>query len=197
MAFVATSSRMEIFSVPKTIIIHTPDGQRTYESCEPTAKDIIEGLSYQVPELQPSVDGSRMAYQVVGMDRVEDLYDPLPEDATLVLVPVIEGEKGKFTQILVGAAIIAFAGPLGALNLPLLGALGKGYFMALGVQLILGGVAQMLSPVPEEEDAGKQSKYLGTPKNTVAIGTRIPILYGEFRCGGHILSFDTNSGSSS
>ena len=67
----------------------------------------------------------------------------------------------------------------------------------MGAMMILGGIAQMLAPTPEVAgDDGKQSRILGGGRNTVAVGTPIPILYGKSRVGGHYLSFSVNTAKS-
>jgi hypothetical protein len=58
--------------------------------------------------------------------------------------------------------------------------------------MVLGGIVQMLTPVPET-DSTEGSMYLGAGVNTVRIGTRIPILYGTRKVGGHYLSFDVDA----
>ena len=74
------------------------------------------------------------------------------------------------------------------------GAVGVGLISA-GIGLMAGGLMQMLFPAPVIKNTASQgdpeaSKYLGAPKNTVAIGTRIPIGYGKFKVYGHFISFD-------
>lgn len=61
-----------------------------------------------------------------------------------------------------------------------------------GAMMVLGGIVQMLTPVPET-DSTEGSLYLGAGVNTVRIGTRIPILYGTRKIGGHYLSFDVDA----
>ena len=55
--------------------------------------------------------------------------------------------------------------------------------------MVAGGLIQMLTPQPKD-DAESRTKYLGAPKNTVAIGTYIPILFGKHRAYGQFLSFE-------
>jgi hypothetical protein len=64
--------------------------------------------------------------------------------------------------------------------------------------MMIGGLVQMLMPQPKldsEAEDGPKSHYLSQVQNTVAIGTPIPVLYGEHRIGGHILSMNINSTS--
>jgi predicted phage tail protein len=65
----------------------------------------------------------------------------------------------------------------------------------LGAAMLLGGILAFFNtPKRDKKDgAANKSYYLGAPKNTVDIGTRIPILYGRRKIGGHYLSFDISS----
>ena len=61
--------------------------------------------------------------------------------------------------------------------------------------MILGGIMEMLMPVPKATSALSEdkSKYLPANKNTVKVGTPIPLLFGRGRMYGHFLSFDIDS----
>jgi predicted phage tail protein len=61
---------------------------------------------------------------------------------------------------------------------------------------LLGGLAQLLAPQPEDDKDELRNRYLGAPRNTVAIGTRIAIPYGRRKIFGHYLSFDINATTS-
>lgn len=172
--------------------VHFDD--QIYEMEGSTVAELVEGLSKQLPDLQPDIHG-RKVLQAVGFDTEESLFTELEPAQNIYLFPVLEGEKRGLTQILIGGALMAVGlGPVGAA----LGKIGSvaigGYLAQMGFMMVLGGLAQMLAPVPENGDTdSKSSRYLGNPRNTVQIGTRIPVLYGEFRHGGHYLSFDMNA----
>jgi hypothetical protein len=54
----------------------------------------------------------------------------------------------------------------------------------------------LLAPSPSlsgQTAEQEQSKYFGPPANTTKIGTRIPLLYGEMKAYGHILSYDVST----
>ena len=161
-----------------------------------TLYEIIDGLSRQIPELQP-VNNQRRVIEIDGCLQPEDLHKHLGDQEEIHIYPALIGAKSKFTQIIVGATLIAFAffNPgLASVGASFMAGGLQTYLMQFGAMLILGGIAQMLAPQPEtDEGDGRKSGYLGSGKNTVAIGTTIPILYGEYRCAGHYLSFDVNS----
>ncbi|WP_454287268.1 hypothetical protein [Rhizobium arsenicireducens] len=153
-----------------------------------TVADIIEGLTRQVAGFAPDPIKGRHRVKVVGYEREEDLHTYLGPDVTEIhLIPQLNGGKqGGLMQVLLGVVLIGvgfmLGGPLGSM------------LMKAGALAILGGLTQMLAPKPEtDKDTGPTSIYLGAPKNTVKIGTRIPILYGRYRVYGHYLSFDINA----
>ncbi|AOM42677.1 tail assembly protein [Xenorhabdus hominickii] len=103
------------------------------------------------------------------------------------IAPMIIGSKnaGVFQTILGAVMVVAgaflWATPFGA---PM---------VMSGVGMMLGGVAQMLSPMPGglarcEDPDNKPSYAFGGPVNTVAQGNPVPIGYGRRRIGGAIIS---------
>jgi predicted phage tail protein len=146
----------------------------------------------------------------------------------LILTPVITGSGGGGVgQVLAGVGLVAAAIFLGPAAGGFLG-LGAGIFSgataaaastaigAIGTSLVLGGVAQMLSPQPtvptiggfngpgrmSSADAtstdgpqsvvrgsnGRQSYLFSGAANTVGVGATIPVVYGEVIAGSHLLS---------
>jgi predicted phage tail protein len=157
-----------------------------------TAADIVEGLTRQVKGFQPDPVRGRHRVKVVGFDTEEALHTPLDPDVEFIhLVPQLSGgKKGGLLQILLGAVLVGVGFLLGA------GTLVGSLLMKVGALALLGGLTSLLAPKPETDtqgDASRRSSYLGAPKNTVAIGTRIPVLYGRRRVYGHFLSFDINA----
>jgi len=147
-----------------------------------TVAEAVTIVTRQLPGFKPNAVHGRHRARVVGCDRLEDLYRPA-KDGEVHLVPQFTGgKKGGFMQILLGAALLAVGWFMGA-----------AWLMQAGALMLLGGLAQFLMPTPDSEDQQKKSRYLGAPGNTVEIGTRIPILYGEDLIYGHYLSFDTDA----
>ena len=164
----------------------------------------------------------------------DDLQLPLGSN-DLILTPVIAGSGGSTSQIVVGVALVAASfllpgaglfGTTSVFGISAAGATGAGVvagtafgtavgtaLSAVGASLILGGVAQMLSPQPTisnlsgpqirgsgESGAtdGPQSVVRGSNSrqsymytgaaNTVGVGATIPVVYGEVLAGSHLLS---------
>ena len=145
----------------------------------------------------------------------------------MMLVPVISGSGGSTGQILIGVGLVAasflfpgaglfgasafgaFGGPIAAAGT--LTTVGTA-LSAVGASLILGGVANMLSPQPEVPKLnsnrfdggtntrgtgpqgvtrgadGQQSYGFTGPANTVGTGATVPVIYGEVITGGHLLA---------
>lgn len=111
------------------------------------------------------------------------------------IVPVIIGSKkaGMFQTIL-GAVLVV----VGAIGMSPWGqAFGGGawgsYALQAGAAMMIGGVAQMLSPMQggaarRESPENKPSYAFGGPVNTIAQGNPVPIAYGKRRIGGAIIS---------
>lgn len=195
-------------------------------------KDLTEahqnGVGYKVIQ-----GGAAMGY--------DELHLPFGSRPLLV-VPVISGAGGSTGQILLGVGLIAAsfllpgAGLFGATSIfgvgattaafvsPLTGiaygsvaVAGAGIgtaISAVGASLVLGGVANLISPQPEipklssnrldggtnvrgtgpqgvtRGASGEQSYAFTGPTNTVGTGATIPVIYGRVITGGHLLSVD-------
>ena len=148
----------------------------------------------------------------------------------MMLVPVISGSGGSTSQILIGVGLVAAsfllpgAGLFGATSVFGVGALTTAAgtatlgtiigtsLSAIGASMILGGVANLISPQPElpklssnRFDGGTNSRGTGPqgitrgadgqqsygftgPANTVGTGATVPVIYGEVITGGHLLA---------
>ena len=134
----------------------------------------------------------------------EEISHPINQE-DIHFVPVISGASG-FGKVLAGAALIglslatggfggAFIGTFG-LTAPI--AAGK-LAIGIGAALILGGVSEMLFPMPSEqgfdseEDPRLSFSFSGV-QNTSRAGTPVPIVYGEIFTGSVVISaaIDTN-----
>lgn len=168
-----------------------------------SASEIINGMCKITKAFNPKPGQPRHELSVVGFPTKESLFEALPHDITeLHITPSMTGGKsGGFFRIVIGVVLIAAAVITGGTSLVALTATGTvaGTLFSLGVSLVLGGLLEMLSPTPKADSFGngaadpEASKYLAASGNTVKIGTRIPLLYGEFKAFGHYLSFDVDA----
>lgn len=169
-----------------------------------TVAEAISGLcSVTGRALHPIPGQGRHCIAVAGFDTEESLRAPLSDKVTeLHLVPSFAGGKqGGVVQIVIGAVLIAATVYSGGATAALAGSTswGAAAFWA-GASLTIGGALAMFSPAPKQDLGGyavdsnpDASKYLGAPRNTVKLGTRIPILYGEGQLYGHILSVNIDA----
>lgn len=68
---------------------------------------------------------------------------------------------------------------------------GGAWLMKIGVAMMVGGVIEMLSPRPkndETERKDKTSHYFDGPVNTTMQGVPVPLIYGTVRVGSHHIS---------
>jgi predicted phage tail protein len=109
-------------------------------------------------------------------------------------VPVVAG-AGAVGRILAGIAIIAFAIVTAGAGIAGLG-LGFSASTAIsiglvGASLVIGGVAQLLTPTPstskDEGDPRKSFSFSGI-QNTSRAGVPVPVVYGETLVGSVVIS---------
>ncbi len=123
---------------------------------------------------------------------MDALYDRREIDV-LHIHPMVMGAGGGggLGQILIGAVMIAVA-VFAPVLLPAM--LTQGSVVLAGAMMVLGGVLQLLAPQPSINASNEEkSRYLGNGRNTVNIGTRIPMIYGRRKAYGHYISFDIDA----
>jgi predicted phage tail protein len=109
-------------------------------------------------------------------------------------VPVVAG-AGAVGRILIGVALIAAAFFTGGATIGLLGLAApvavSTVLAGVGITLILGGVAQLLTPTPkisqDEGDPRKSFSFSGI-QNTNRAGVPVPVIYGETLTGSVVIS---------
>jgi len=146
-----------------------------------------------IPELQPE-NGQPYPVRIKGVKSEVQLFAKNPMDEIHVY-PRAGGGGGKqgLMEVLLGVTLIGLAAFAPGVIAPLAEiGISRGMVGLFGLSLASGGLIQMLMPTPEGDQA-QGSKYLGSGGNTVMIGTRIPILYGTRKVGGHYLSYDIDA----
>lgn len=123
------------------------------------------------------------------------MNERLPEGAVVHIVPRQSGAKsGGVFQIIAGAALVAIGAVVtyfggGAVGVPL---------MQTGGAMILGGVVQLLTPIPKTPssattDDGKNSTRFSSLVNMVAQGCCVPVAYGLIMTGSRVISEEVSS----
>mgnify|MGYP003139459240 CR=1 FL=1 len=136
----------------------------------------------------------------VGEDNIETLFHPWSEKDVFHITPVLAG-SGGFTRFVVGAFMVAavvmtggaaaFMGGATIGTFGLTAAVGVGSLVGtMGVALMLGGISQMLTPVPKAppEASKLQSFSFSGIQQTTGQGGPIPIIYGKCFVGSAVLS---------
>ena len=151
------------------------------------AAEAIRFLVANYPEIERHM--SDQHYRVSLADRdlaLEEIDEPCGRQV-IKIVPVIEG-AGAVGRILAGVALIA------ASFIPGVGALGVSLLFGVGASLALGGVAQLLTPVPaipqgsDSPNDPRKNYSFSSIQNTSRQGTPVPIIYGEMIVGSVVIS---------
>ena len=174
-----------------------------------TLHDIIMYLSHIYPQLKAPLNIGRYTIRVEGYDRRESLYCPLYTDEINIYPYNKLSKSSGMGQVIVGAvmvAIVAIAVVMtgGAAALltaaawgSALGGFGGAIAVSGGLMMLSGLLTCMTTPTIKNkgDHTAGDNKYLGTPGNTAASGTAIPIGYGRFKVSGHFISFNISSSS--
>lgn len=135
----------------------------------------------------------------VGRENIchDQLNNPTGEDV-IRLVPVITGSKKQgLLQTIVGAVLVA-AGFVVGYFFGWTGvgwAVGK-YMIGAGISMMVGGIVQMLTPVPKNQakkDDDRRSYIFNGAVNVQAQGNCVPLLYGEMIVGSVVVSAGISS----
>ena len=167
-------------------------GHRILEADVATAAEAVRFLVANWPELERHMADQHYRVSVGTYDLdLEELHDPAGQQE-IKIVPVMAG-AGATARIIAGIALVAFS-----LLLPGVGAAIGGALMTkiglIGGALILGGVAQLLTPTPRvptgpdtQNDPRKSYSFSGV-QNTSRQGVPVPIVYGETIVGSVVIS---------
>jgi predicted phage tail protein len=170
-----------------------------------TPAEAVRALRANFPDFAAAVMGfAGKGYRVVcGVERAGLSADALAHptgEAIIKIVPVISGAGRGLGQIIVGAALIGFGVMTGGAGLSLSAAWAAGGMQVagmlaanIGLSMVLGGVAQMLSPSPKtngtpDRPENKPSFVFDGPVNTIAQGNAVPVLYGQLWVGSQVVS---------
>lgn len=175
-----------------------------------TAYEAIRNISFNYPQFKAPLDIGRYRIRIKDYDSLESLKVPLFTDSLHIYPFFKMGKSSGWVQIAIGVALVALGGvglavyeaglaasAAAGSGLAAAGLAGLNGLVYAGVGMLVGGVISLLAPQPKLDNDmvsdPSASKYLGAPKNTVAVGTRIPIGYGLFRVYGHYISFNINA----
>lgn len=167
---------------------------RVHRMAVANAAEAVRALRANFPGFERAILEVAPAYRVfVGTHRLADadeLRAPSGDREIIRIAPALSGAKAGLGQVIIGAVLIA-AAVVGTVIFP--GNPVSAYLMQAGVVMILGGVAQMLSPQPESTDPNerpenKPSYAFSGPVNTTAQGHPVPVGYGRMIVGSAVIS---------
>jgi predicted phage tail protein len=172
-------------------------GRRVLEADVATAAEAVRMLVANFPGLEQHMADQHYRVTVGTYDLDEtEIHDPAGQQE-IKIMPVIAG-AGAVGRIIAGIALVAFS-----LLLPGVGAAIGGALMTkiglLGGALILGGVAELISPVPKvpqgpgtDNDPRKTFNFSGI-QQTSRQGVPVPCVYGLTLVGSVVISAGTDT----
>jgi len=166
--------------------------KRVFRAEIASAAEAIRFLVANYPEIERHM--ADQYYRVSLADRdlaLEEIDEPCGRQI-IKIVPVIEG-AGAVGRVLAGVALLAasFAIPGFA---AWAGPTAYGLIVGVGASLVLGGVAQLLTPVPviprgsDSPNDPRKNYSFSSIQNTSRQGTPVPIIYGEMIVGSVVIS---------
>ena len=198
-------------------------GQSVFEALVRVPADAIKFLLCNFPELRGLM---RDGYYKVAVgkfdlqlaDHPEQLHYPVGSSEVVSIIPVVTGaggNRGGFGSILLGAALIGTAILSGGASLGLSGftsnaivGVSSASFITtgtvaavagnIGLALVLGGTAQLLSPTPEvpgldgDPRSDPNNFSFSGVQNTSREGVPVPVAYGEAIVGSVVISAGLN-----
>jgi len=180
-------------------------GRRVFRAEVTSAAEAVRFLLANFPQLEPHMLKQHYRVRLArrSIDR-DDLHEPAGS-SEISLIPVIGG-AGGVGRIIAGVALVALSivsfGAGAFAGIGAAGAWGSSILGGVGASLALGGVAQLLSPVPriagpgasalssnksDNNDPRKNYSFSGI-QNTSRQGVPVPVIYGEMIVGSVVIS---------
>jgi predicted phage tail protein len=174
-------------------------GRRVFKADVSSAAEAVRFLLANFPAIEQHMADQHYKVMVGGYQISRDeLHDPAGQQQ-IKIIPTLSGAGGTaggIGQIIAGVALIAasiFIPGSAALFGVTFGQISLGVGL-LGASLVLGGVSQLLTPVPTvpsgpdtETDPRKSYSFSGI-QQTSRQGVPVPIVYGETIVGSVVIS---------
>jgi predicted phage tail protein len=186
-------------------------GRRVLEADVATAAEAVRMLVANFPGLEQHMAEQYYRVTVGTYDLgLDEIHDPAGQQ-DIKIMPVVAGAGGAGGKIAIGVALIAlsFAIPGLAFGAVLAGQIASGVGNAIlvagkiigviGASLALGGVSQLLTPVPKipqgpdtADDPRKTANFSGI-QQTSRQGVPVPVVYGLTLVGSVVISAGTDT----
>ena len=174
--------------------------RRTFEAEVSSAAEAVRFLLANFPQLEQHMADQHYRVSVGSYDlTVDELHDPAGQQE-IKIVPVVAG-AGAVGRIIAGVALIGLSILTAGATIGLLGLAAplaiSPILVGIGASLVLGGVAQLLTPVPQTVGPGSTNDTVKDPRksysfsgiqNTSRQGLPVPIVYGETLVGSVVIS---------
>ncbi len=172
-------------------------GKRVLHADVANAAEAVRFLVTNWPDLEQHMTSQHYRVSVGSYDLGEDELHAPTGQQDIKIVPVVTG-AGATARIILGAALIAASFFTGGATIGLLGLAApiavSTVLLGVGASLVLGGVAQLLTPVPKipqggnsDQDPRKSYSFSGI-QQTSRQGTPVPVIYGETLVGSVVIS---------
>lgn len=170
-------------------------GQRVLEADVATAAEAVRMLAANFPGLEKHMADQHYRVTVGTYDlALDEIHDPAGQQ-DIMIVPVLAG-AGAVGRIIAGIGLIALSFIPGLQGVAVFGSklLVTTLLTTVGASLLLGGVAQLLSPVPtvpqgagSDNDPRKTFNFSGI-QQTSRQGVPVPCVYGLTLVGSVVIS---------
>jgi predicted phage tail protein len=163
-------------------------GKRVLRAEVASTAEAVRFLLANWPELERHMQDQHYRVSVGDYELSEDELGHPVGQQEIKFVPVVTG-AGATGRIIAGIALVAVG-----LFVPGIGALGVQLLVGVGASLVLGGVAELLTPTPkvpqgpDTQDDPRKSYSFSSIQNTSRQGTPVPICYGEVYVGSVVIS---------
>ena len=163
-----------------------------------TTAEAFSALKHTVPGFEDFIrDSARRGQRYAIFRNRENVGEDrfaLSGTTEIRIVPVIAGSKnGGLFQTVLGVVLIV----VGVLITPISGPIG-GALVSVGIGMAIGGVVQMLSPVPKSPSQQEQGVTENKPSylfngafNSTQQGLPVPVVYGQMLVGSSVVAIGT------
>ena len=175
-------------------------GRRVLEADVATAAEAVRMLVVNFPGLEQHMAEQYYRVTVGTYDLgLDEIHDPAGQQ-DIKIMPVVAG-AGAIGRILIGIALVAASFIPGLQGVAILGSklLVSTVLLSVGASLALGGVAQLISPVPKipqgsgsDNDPRKTFNFSGIQQTSRA-GIPVPCVYGLTLVGSVVISAGTDT----
>jgi predicted phage tail protein len=166
-------------------------GKRVFRADVANAAEAVRFLLANFPQAEKHMADQHYRVSLGERDlELDEIHHPAGQQV-IKIVPVVAG-AGFVGRILLGAALIVGAFFTGGATL--YGLSVASTLFGVGASLVLGGVAQLLTPIPatptgmDSNSDPRKSYSFSSVQNTSRQGTPVPVVYGEVIVGSVVIS---------